>query len=79
MTDPADGAGEGTRSASKPSQRRTQCSFCGRFSEVAGSMVEGPGDVYICADCVEMAYGIILEQRARRRVFPDPNHPGHRQ
>ena len=28
---------------------------------VAGAMVEGPGDVYICADCVDIAYGIVLQ------------------
>ncbi len=41
-------------------------------------MVEGPNDVYICGDCVEIAYGIVLQQRARRRIWPDPNHPAHR-
>jgi ATP-dependent Clp protease ATP-binding subunit ClpX len=60
-----------------PSRRRTRCSFCGRHSDVTGQMVEGPGDVYMCGDCVEIAYGIILQQRARRRIGPDPNHPAH--
>lgn len=57
--------------------RHTRCNFCGRDSGVAGRMVEGPGDVYICGDCVEIAYGIILQQRARLRVGPDPNDPAH--
>ena len=38
-------------------------------------MVEGPGDVYICADCVDIAYGIILQQRARKRIWPE-GEPG---
>ena len=58
-----------------PSGRRTTCSFCGRGSDVAGAMVEGPGDVYICGDCVEIAYGIILQQRARHRIWPEENGP----
>ena len=66
------------RSGGTPSPRRTRCSFCGRDSDETGSMVEGPSDVYICGDCVEIAYGIILQQRARRRVWPDPNDPAHR-
>ena len=58
--------------------RNTVCSFCGRPSAVAGAMVEGPGDVYICADCVEIAYGIVLQMRARQRILPDPTHPAHK-
>ena len=64
------------RDGGTPSSRRTRCSFCGRHSDVAIDMVEGPSDVYICGDCVEIAYGIVLQQRARRRVFP-PGHPAH--
>ena len=60
-----------------PKGRITTCSFCGRTSAVAGFMVEGPADVYICDDCVEIAYGIMLQKRARQRIWPDPNHPSH--
>ena len=56
---------------SVPGGRRTTCSICGRTSDAAGAMVEGPGDVYICGDCVEIAYGILLQQRGRRRIWPD--------
>jgi hypothetical protein len=68
----------GSTWAGYPFKRRTQCNFCGRPTDAAGPMMEGPGDVYICEDCVEMAYGLVLEARARRRVWPDPNHPAHR-
>ena len=67
----------GSPSGSPSSPRRTRCSFCGRTSDVTGSMVEGPGDVYICGDCIEIAYGIILQQRGRQRIWPDPKHPAH--
>jgi ATP-dependent Clp protease ATP-binding subunit ClpX len=67
------------QSGGTPTPRRTQCSFCGRTSDVTGSMVEGPSDVYICGDCAEIAYGIILQQRARSRVWPDQRDPTHRQ
>jgi hypothetical protein len=60
-----------------PGRRRTTCSFCGRSSAVAGEMVEGPDDVYICYDCAEIAYGIFLQRRARQRIWPDPRHPAH--
>ena len=60
---------------SKRERRLTTCSFCGRTNKVAGAMVEGPMDVYICGDCVEIAYGILLQERARGRVWPDRKEP----
>ena len=69
---------EGEAKTARPGERRTHCSFCGRSSDVAGPMVEGPSDVYICGDCVEIAYGIVLQQRARRRIWPNPDHPAHK-
>ncbi len=34
-------------------RRVTTCSFCGKSSRDVGPMVEGPSDVYICANCVD--------------------------
>jgi hypothetical protein len=49
----------------QPARRlRTRCSFCGRTNDVAGRMVEGPGDVYICARCVEWSLQAINANRA---------------
>ena len=72
--EPGDAWGGAGQGGAEPGARPTRCGFCGRGSDVAGRMIEGPGDVYVCEDCVEIAYGIVLQQRARRRVFP-PGHP----
>jgi len=67
----------GTRSGSRggggsddggfsPSRRRVQtCSFCHRTSEDAGTVVEGPDGVYICANCVELCHNIIRQEQRR--------------
>ena len=52
--------------------RITRCSFCGKFSRDVGPMVEGPGDVYICANCVELAHGIILTEREKATGVQTP-------
>ena len=49
-------------------RRITQCNFCGRHNTITGPMAEGPNGVYICFDCTEIAYGMLLELRARHRV-----------
>ncbi len=41
------------------------CSFCGRTGDQADTLIEGPGDVYICPECVELCHNII-RQNARR-------------
>jgi ATP-dependent Clp protease ATP-binding subunit ClpX len=43
-------------------RRVTTCSFCSR--EV-GPMVEGPNDVYICANCTELCQNIFKQERRR--------------
>jgi ATP-dependent Clp protease ATP-binding subunit ClpX len=69
-----------TQSPDPVDKLRTQCSFCGRISDVAGPMVEGPNAIYICADCVEIAYGIVLTMRGRERIKAQnprvDSHPG---
>ncbi|MEO1615378.1 MAG: ATP-dependent Clp protease ATP-binding subunit ClpX [Planctomycetota bacterium] len=42
------------------------CSFCRKSYRDVGPLVEGPGDVYICAECIELCQSI-LEQEERRR------------
>ncbi|MCY2923871.1 MAG: ATP-dependent Clp protease ATP-binding subunit ClpX [Planctomycetota bacterium] len=47
-------------------RRRAQtCSFCHRTSEDAGTVVEGPDGVYICASCVELCHNIIRQEQRR--------------
>ena len=42
------------------------CSFCRKSYRDVGPLVEGPGDVYICGECIDLCQSI-LEQEHRRR------------
>src|SRR5256885_16992424 len=44
-------------------RRVTTCSFCGKSSRDVGPMVEGPSDVYICPNCVDLAHTIIRQEK----------------
>jgi len=46
-------------------RRVTTCSFCGKTSREVGPMVEGPNDVYICANCVDLCSNIFKQERRR--------------
>jgi ATP-dependent Clp protease ATP-binding subunit ClpX len=41
------------------------CSFCGRSSGQADTFIEGPDNVCICPDCVELCHDIISQNRRR--------------
>lgn len=43
----------------------TTCSFCGKTSRDVGPMVEGPGDVYICANCTDLCQNIFKQERRK--------------
>ncbi|MEQ9454848.1 MAG: ATP-dependent Clp protease ATP-binding subunit ClpX [Phycisphaeraceae bacterium] len=58
--DGGDGGDSGFRG-----RRVTTCSFCGKSSREVGPMVEGPGDVYICANCTELCQNIFKQERRR--------------
>ena len=65
---PKDASG-GTRRASGSSRNRNAyCSFCRKSYRVVGPLVEGPGDVYICGECVELCQSIIDQEKRRRGV-----------
>ena len=42
------------------------CSFCRKSFREVGPLVEGPNDVYICGDCIELCQSILLQERRRR-------------
>src|SRR5580692_9049048 len=46
-------------------RRVTTCSFCSKSSRDVGPMVEGPSDVYICANCVDLAHNIIRQEKRK--------------
>src|SRR5438132_11830225 len=48
--------------------RNAFCSFCRKSYRDVGPLVEGPGDVYICGECIELCQSIIDQYRRRRGV-----------
>jgi ATP-dependent Clp protease ATP-binding subunit ClpX len=61
-----DSGGLGRRSAGGTTKKNAFCSFCRKSYRDVGPLVEGPGDVYICGECIELCQSI-LEQEKRRR------------
>ncbi|MSR68894.1 MAG: ATP-dependent Clp protease ATP-binding subunit ClpX [Phycisphaerales bacterium] len=43
----------------------TTCSFCGKTSREVGPMVEGPNDVYVCANCTDLCQNIFKQEKRR--------------
>jgi len=48
------------------SKKNANCSFCGKSYRDVGPLVEGPGDVYICGECIELCHSILDQERRRR-------------
>jgi ATP-dependent Clp protease ATP-binding subunit ClpX len=46
--------------------RNAYCSFCRKSYRDVGPLVEGPGDVYICGECIELCQQIIEQEKRRR-------------
>jgi len=42
------------------------CSFCRKSYRDVGPLVEGPGDVYICGECIDLCQSILDQERRRR-------------
>src|SRR5687768_12345406 len=51
-------------------RRLVTCSFCGKNSAEQGPMVEGPGDIYMCGPCVDLAANIIRMEREKTNGPP---------
>jgi ATP-dependent Clp protease ATP-binding subunit ClpX len=57
--------------------RNAYCSFCRKSYRDVGPLVEGPGEVYICAECVELCQSIIEQEKRRRSpAGRGPSLPG---
>lgn len=39
------------------------CSFCGKVKEDTGFLMAGPGNVYICDDCVKLCTELIAQEK----------------
>lgn len=48
------------------SKKNAFCSFCRKSYRDVGPLVEGPGDVYICGECIELCQSILDQERRRR-------------
>jgi ATP-dependent Clp protease ATP-binding subunit ClpX len=55
----------GTRRSST-TKKNAFCSFCRKSYRDVGPLVEGPGDVYICGECIELCQSILDQERKRR-------------
>lgn len=50
-------------------KKNANCSFCRKSYRDVGPLVEGPDEVYICGECIELCESI-LDQERRRRGAP---------
>src|ERR671939_2158045 len=58
----------GTTRRGGNTKKNAYCSFCRKSYRDVGPLVEGPGDVYICGDCIELCQSILDQERRRRGV-----------
>ena len=56
----------GRRGGASTTKKNAFCSFCRKSYRDVGPLVEGPGDVYICGECIELCQSI-LDQETKRR------------
>jgi ATP-dependent Clp protease ATP-binding subunit ClpX len=56
----------GTRRGGGTTKKNAFCSFCRKSYRDVGPLVEGPGDVYICGECIELCQSILDQERKRR-------------
>src|SRR5712692_4829148 len=65
----AGASGPGKRPTGNTGRNRNAfCSFCRKSYRDVGPLVEGPGDVYICGECIELCQSIIDQEKRRRGV-----------
>ena len=57
--DSGPGSGGKRPTGSTGRNRNAYCSFCRKSYRDVGPLVEGPGDVYICGECIELCQSII--------------------
>lgn len=62
------GSGSGTGGPTGGNKKNASCSFCRKSFRDVGPLVEGPSDVYICGECIELCQSILDEEKRRRGV-----------
>jgi ATP-dependent Clp protease ATP-binding subunit ClpX len=64
---------EGSKSTANTRRRRdASCSFCRKSYQEVGPLVEGPGNVFICGECIELCQSIIVQEKRRRHFSQAP-------
>src|SRR5215207_406748 len=68
MASNSSGTGTGGRKPTSGTGRNRNafCSFCRKSYRDVGPLVEGPRDVYICGECIELCQSIIDQEKRRR-------------
>ncbi len=56
----------GGRRTGSTVKKNAFCSFCRKSYRDVGPLVEGPGDVYICGECIDLCQSILDQERRRR-------------
>ena len=56
----------GGRRGGSTTRKNASCSFCRKSYRDVGPLVEGPSEVYICGECIDLCQSI-LDQEKRRR------------
>ena len=46
---------------SNSNKSKTVCSFCGRTASGVDAFIEGPNDIFICPDCVDLCHDIVVQ------------------
>ncbi|MGO8949369.1 MAG: ClpX C4-type zinc finger protein [Ktedonobacterales bacterium] len=61
---------------SKPTERTYTCSFCGKNQFEVRQIIAGPGNVFICDECVQLLHQILLDlEQERGRQLQEPPPP----
>ena len=60
------GGGRKQPTSNTGKNRNASCSFCRKNYRDVGPLVEGPGDVFICGECVELCQSIIDQEKRRK-------------
>jgi ATP-dependent Clp protease ATP-binding subunit ClpX len=53
--------------AKQPNNKKSKaiCSFCGRSGSQTDAFIEGPNNIFICPECVDLCHNIIRQNRKR--------------
>src|SRR2546421_5793473 len=62
----------GGRRGASTTKKNAFCSFCRKSYRDVGPLVEGPGDVYICGECIDLCQDILNQERRKRGTGKQP-------